>query len=238
MRIACIQAATIAVFAILGQAAQAQSDPAYSFESMLPAGPDGFFGLGATVTQEPTIGVTHLDHSLRYAANVGSLVGARTETLLPPQLNDPPGVQHVLFDLTLANAYAGTTADLGITVFGHAMNAPGGPELGLQVEFADSISLVGLGVGTHSNVRVDLHESVGPYRVGESFNEIFGPGENDLTVASGFQFTLRKNVIEPVVLYIDNVRFVIPEPAALSLAAMAATILSGFVRRHLPRTRR
>ena len=56
-------------------AALAQA-PVYSFETPLPAGPDGFFGLGATVAQEPTIGVTHLENSLKYEVGVGGFVGA------------------------------------------------------------------------------------------------------------------------------------------------------------------
>ena len=84
--------------------AMAQTTLLYSFEAPLPAGPDGFFGLGATVTQEPTIGVTHLENSLRYSVGAGGFVGARTETSIPAALNDPPGVSHVLFDLTLTEA--------------------------------------------------------------------------------------------------------------------------------------
>jgi integrase/recombinase XerD len=79
-------------------AARAQQTLAYTFETATPAGPDGFFGLGATVSQD-TIGATHLTHSMKYAVGNGGFVGARTETVLPPQLNDPPGVTHVLFDI-------------------------------------------------------------------------------------------------------------------------------------------
>ena len=200
--------------------ASAQTTLLYSFEQPLPAGPDGFFGLGATVTQEPTIGVTHLENSLRYSVGVGGFVGARTETSVPAALNDPPGVSHVLFDLTLTEAYAGTFADIGVTLFGHALNAPGGAQFGHQVQFADTVSLAGLAVGTHTNLRIDLDQSVGPYRPGESFNNIFGPGPNDLTVASAFQFFISKNVTNPVTVYIDNVRAVVPEPSSLGLLAL------------------
>jgi hypothetical protein len=66
-----------------------------------------------------------------------------------------------------------------------------------------------------------LDLSVGPYRPGESFNQIFGPVDaNDLTVASAFQFYINKNVLTPITVYIDNVRFV-PEPATLGLVAMS-----------------
>jgi hypothetical protein len=212
------------------ESARAQT-PAYSFETVLPAGPDGFFGLGATVTQEPTIGVTHLENSLKYAVGNGGFVGARTETLIPPTLNDPPGVTHVLFDVTLTDPYAGTFADMGITVFGHALNAPGGAQFGHQVQFVDTVSLAALGIGTHLDQRIDLNSSQGPYRFGESFNDIFGPNPNDLTVASAFQFYISKNAANPVTVYIDNVRFGIPEPASLALAGLSGIAMVALRRR-------
>ena len=88
------------------------ASPVFSFETLLPAGPDGFFGLGATVTQEPTIGVTHLDNSMKYEVGNPGFVGARTATGIPATLNDPPGVIYVLFDLTLPQMYTDTFADL------------------------------------------------------------------------------------------------------------------------------
>ena len=209
--------AAVAAAALVNQAGTYGQTPAYSFETPLVAGPDGFFGLGATVTQEPTIGVTHLENSLKYAVNVGGFVGARTETV-PPTLNDPPGVTHVLFDLTIVDPYTDTFADLGVTIFGHALNAPGGATFGNQVQFADTLPMAPLGAGTHLNQRIDLDLSVGPYRPGESFNDIFGPNPNDLTVASAFQFFLNKNVLTPITVYIDNVRFVVPEPGTMVLA--------------------
>jgi hypothetical protein len=179
----------------------------YSFEDSLAAGPDGFFGLGATVTQD-MIGATHSTHSMKYAIGVGGFVGARTETDIPAALNDPPGVTHILFDLTLTADYTDTLANLGVTVFGHALNKPGGAEFGHQVQFADVVDLAGLAPGTHTDLQIDLDLSVGPYRAGESFDAIFGPGPNDLTVASAFQFFISKNVLTPLTVYIDNVRLV------------------------------
>ena len=75
----------------------------YSFEVIAPSGanppgPDGFFGLGATVSQD-TIGATDLLHSMKYEVGVGGFVGARTE-IVPATLNNPPGVVAVMFDLT------------------------------------------------------------------------------------------------------------------------------------------
>lgn len=193
--------------------APAQVTLAYSFETVVPPnGPDGFFGLGATVSQEPTIGVTHLDNSLKYDIGVGGFVGARTESVVPAALNDPPGVTHVMFDLTITQTYSDTFANMGITVFGHALNAPGGAQFGHQVQFADEYEMAGLPPGTYLDQLIALDLSVGPYRPGESFNQIFGPGPLDLTVSSAFQFYVNKNVLTPITVYIDNVRLVVPEP--------------------------
>ena len=193
----------------------------YSFETIVPGGgppgPDGFFGLGATVSQEPTIGVTHLENSLKYDIGVGGFVGARTE-IVPPTLNNPPGVTHVLFDLTIPVEYSDTFADIGVTVFGHDLNPGGGTSFGNLVQFIDVVQMAPLAAGTHLNQRIDL-DVASTYRPGESFNQIFGTDDNDLSVASAFQFYVSKNVLTPFTLYIDNVRFV-PEPsAALGLLA-------------------
>ncbi len=229
MRSHCLRIAAFVAVLICCGAVQAQPVLVYSFEAATPQGPDGFFGLGATVTQEPTIGVTHLEHSMRYAVGAGGFVGARTETVIPAALNDPPGVDYILFDMTIPEPYAGTFADIGVTIFGHALNAPGGAQFGHQVQFADTQSIAALGAGTHLNLRIDLDQSVGPYRVGESFNDIFGPGPSDLTVASAFQFFISKNVSNPVTVYIDSVRVVVPEPASFGVCGAAAALLA-FVR--------
>jgi hypothetical protein len=210
---------------------QGQVTLAYSFETIVPPnGPDGFFGLGATVTQD-TIGATHLTHSMKYEVGVGGFVGARTESVVPAALNDPPGVTHIMFDLTLTQPYTDTFADIGVTLFGHALNAPGGPQFGHQVQFADQLEVAGLAAGTHVDQLISLDMSVGPYRAGESFNEIFGPGPTDLTVASAFQFFINKNVVTPITVYIDNVRLVVPEPATAGLVATGALLLGRFRRR-------
>ena len=229
MRFPTLVAAAAALL-IAAPASHAVEVLAYSFEAVVPGGgppgPDGFFGLGATVAQEPTVGVTHLENSMRYTVGVGGFVGARTE-IVPATLNNPPGVTAVIFDLTLPAAYTDTFANMGVTVFGHALN-PGGPgTFGNQVQFADELAMAPLGAGTHLNQRIDLDLSVGPYRAGDSFNEIFGPVDpNDLTVASAFQFYINKNVLTPIEVYIDNVRFdVVPEPGSLLVLAPAGGLL-------------
>jgi hypothetical protein len=222
MRIALVCFATMV--AILLSVGAVEAQPIYSFETVSGAGPDGFFGLGATVTQEPTIGVTHLENSLKYEVGAGGFVGARTETVIPAALNDPPGVAAVLFDMTITAPYTGTFADLGVTVFGHALNAVGGAQFGHQVQFADTEPIAGKAAGTYTNLRVNLNQSVGPYRAGESFNQIFGPGPTDLTQASAFQFYISKNADVPVTVYIDNVRLLIPEPATWLLLGVGAVM--------------
>jgi hypothetical protein len=234
MRSCFVCIATMVAMSIFAGALQAQV-PDYSFEVILPGGgppgPDGFFGLGATVTQD-TIGATHLEHSMKYAVGVGGFVGARTE-IVPPTLNDPPGVQYVLFDLTLPAAYPDTFANMGITIFGHDLNAGGGTSFGNQVQFADELLMAPLGAGTHLNQRIDLDFSLGPYvpSIGKSFNEIFGTCDDCLSVASAFQFYINKNTLTPITVYIDNVRFVIPEPATFSLLGLGAVVVGGMARR-------
>jgi hypothetical protein len=212
---------------VCAAAAQAQTTLAYDFETIvLPNGPDGYFGLGATVSQEPTIGVTHGDNSLKYEVGLGGFVGARTEAVIPAELNDPPGVAFVLFDLTIPQTYTDTMADLIVTVFGHQLNA--NPQVfGQQVQFADEYEMAGLAPGTYLDQRINLDLSLGPFRPGESFNAIFGPGPNDLTVASAFQFAISKNVLTPITIYIDNVRVVVPEPATSSLLGLGAVLWGG-----------
>jgi hypothetical protein len=226
MRNGLVCVALAAVTLCFADAARAVDVLAYSYETVLPAGPDGFFGLGATVTQD-TIGATHLQHSMKYDVGAGGFVGARTETVIPPELNDPPGVDYVLFDMNVPAAYGGTFADIGVTVFGHALNAVGGAQFGHQVQFADTEPIAGKAPGQYTDLRIDLNQSVGPYRPGESFNQIFGPNPNDLTVASAFQFFISKNSANPVTVYIDNVRLgtTIPEPMTLGLLGLGAVVL-------------
>src|SRR4051812_40297030 len=124
-RLVCV--ATLVALVIPAASALAVAD--FHFEVIAasganPPGPDGFFGLGATVTQD-TIGATELLHSMKYDVGIGGFVGARTESVIPPELNDPPGVDYVLFDMFVPAAYQGTFADIGVTVFGHELNAPG-----------------------------------------------------------------------------------------------------------------
>src|SRR3954452_24005532 len=147
------------MFAIVCSAATVFAVADYSFETIAPSGanppgPDGFFGLGATVTQD-TIGATDLTHSMKYAVGVGGFVGARTE-IVPATLNNLPGVTAVTFDITIPQAYTDTFANMGITLFGHALN-PGGPgTFGNQVQFQNEFPIAGKAAGTYLNQVINL----------------------------------------------------------------------------------
>jgi hypothetical protein len=230
MKLRLLNVTAILAVTLAAGAAHAQA-PVYSYEvNDIFGRPDAWFGLGAAVTQD-VIGATHLQHSMKYAAGTDGFVGARTEANIPATLGDPPGVNYVLFDMTIVDPYAGGFADIGVTVFGHALNAPGGAQFGHQVQFGDTEAIAGKAPGTYLDRRIDLTNSVGPYRAGESFNAIFGPGPTDLTVASAFQFFISKNGGVPATVYIDNVRLVVPEPASMGLAGLAGLALVGLRRR-------
>lgn len=203
---------------------------AYSFEAVAsgggPPGPDGFFGLGASVALEPVIGVTHLKNSLRYDAGVGGFVGVRTE-LIPPSLGNPPGVEYLLFDLNIPAIPVGLTfADIGVTIFGHDID---NSIFGVQSLFVDSQSITALGVGQHNDLRIDLDSE---FFSGESFNEIYGDDPSDLDVVGAFQFHISKTVSVPLTIYIDNVRFVVPTPGTAMVCAVGAALLGARRRRN------
>lgn len=214
--------ASAALAATLCMGNSAHAAPAYSFETDL----DGFFGLGAAVSGETSIGVTDGTTSLKYTAGAGGFVGARTETVIPAALNNPPGVTSVMFDMAIESLDPGLTfADIGVTIFGHDVDAG---NFGIQNQFNDTVSIVGLGAGQHHDLVIDLDSE---FNSGESFNEIFGDDVNDLDVASAFQFYISKTAGVPVTVYIDNVRLVaVPEPATAFLAGLSA-VAGVFVRR-------
>ncbi len=224
----------VAVMAILTLSAAASAQSLiYSFE----ADTDGFGpnGGGITVTQD-TIGATEGSHSLKSAIVGGAtFVGALTGNV-PAAVGDPPGLESVLFDMTIEQPYAGAFADIGITIFGASQpDYPGGQQFGLQAQFADFQSVGGLAAGTYSDVRIDLSSATHPltFDTGQSFNQIFGvvgSGVNDV-IPSGFQFFFSKSNDAPLTVYIDNVRAVVPEPGALTLMGLATLAFAGWRRR-------
>lgn len=203
--------------------------PAYSFEEVVEGGggpgPDGFFGLGAAVSQEASIGVTHLEHSMRYVAGGGGFVGARSE-IVPASLNNPLGVEAVLFDLFIPEIPVGISfADIGVTVFGHDID---NGIFGVQCLFNDSISMTALGVGQHNDLRIDLDNELFS---GQSFNDLFGDDPADLDVASAFQFHISKSAGVGMTIFIDNVRFVVPSPGTIALCGVGLGVLGAGRRR-------
>lgn len=215
-------AASAAIAALLCMGNSASAAPAYSFE----IGLDGFFGLGAATSAEASIGVTDGTTSLKYDAGAGGFVGVRTETVIPAGLNNPPGVKSVLFDMAIADIPVGLTfADIGVTVFGHDID---GGTFGIQSQFTDTVSIVGLGVGQHQDLVIDLDSE---FFTGQSFDQIFGDDVSDQDVASAFQFYISKTAGVPATIYIDNVRLVVPEPTTGVMFGLAAMLTTGILRR-------
>ena len=124
------------------------------------------------MTQD-TIGATDLLSSMKYDVGVGGFVGARTE-LVPTTFSLTPGITGVLFDLTIPQMYADTFANMGVSIFGHAIN-PGGPgSFGNQVQFANEYALAGK-QGTFLDQLLTFGPSVGPYRPGDTYSEYCRP---------------------------------------------------------------
>jgi len=213
-------AALVAAFSF---AASARAQLVYSFEA--PAvNPDGFGpnGGGVTVTQD-TIGATQGTHSLKTSVVAGAtFVGALTGVVAPP-INDPPGVQAILFDMTIApgQAFPGGFALVGVTIFGASQPGPG-QQFGLQAQFADFEHIDGKAAGTYNDIRIDLNSATHPltFAANQSFDQIFGQvgsGPNDI-IPTGFQFFFNKSNDQPLTVYIDNVRVVAtPEPASIAV---------------------
>jgi hypothetical protein len=206
----------------------------YDFEG----GTDGFAnnGGGLTVSAD-SVGATTGTGSLKVAVVPGAtFVGALTGSV-PAPLGDPPGVQAVLFDMHIAEAFAGAFADIGVTIFGASQpDYPGGQLFGLQAQFKDFVSVGGLAAGTYTDMRIDLdraHSHPITFDVDQSFNQIFGSfgtGQNDV-IPTGFQFFISKSSDAPVTVYFDNVRVLVPEPATSALVGLSMVAMGCVARR-------
>jgi hypothetical protein len=206
----------------------------YSFEN--PAvNPVGFGpnGGGVTISQDTT-GATAGAHSLKVSVVAGAtFVGALTGTV-NPAIGDPPGVDHILFDLTIApgSEFTGGFAVMGVTIFGASQpDYPGGQQFGLQAQFADIEHLDGKAAGTYNDIRIDLSSATHPltFTPGQSFDQIFGTvgsGANDL-IPTGFEFFFNKSNDQPLTAYIDNVRVysIVPEPATFGLLGLGTVMV-------------
>jgi len=229
--------ASVAVVAILLCASAAHAQLIYSFETGTAANPDGFGpnGGGVTISQD-TFGATQATHSMKASVVTGAtFVGALTTTL-PGALNNPPGVDAIKFDLTIApnDVFTGGFDIVGITVFGS--NAPLAA-FGLQAQFAPFIHVDGKAAGTYTDLVIPLTGATNPltFAGGQTFNDIFtagAPGPSQLN-PSGFQFFINKSNDAPTTIYIDNVRVVpsVPEPATCGLVVMGAVVMGAIGRR-------
>jgi hypothetical protein len=216
-----------AVFSHVG-AAGAADKLGYSFE----AGLDGFAanGGGVTVTQD-TIGATQGTQSMKVAVVAGAtFVGAATGTLDTTTLGntaivgDPPGLDHVTFDLTVPQRFGARInplapdpfngfVSIGVTVFGKNQ---AGDLRDTQIDYTTRELRVGsLAPGTYRDLRIELDAMVhGETFAILPFNDVFGTqgsGPNDL-IPTGWQLYFNKSgnssdYDHSLTLYIDNVRF-------------------------------
>ena len=189
---------------------------AYSFES----GTEGFAPNGGAFTvEQDTIGATEGSSSLKVAIPglAPGFVGALTP-MLPPAIGDPPGMDHVLYDVTITEEFSPPLPDppgfavIGLTIFGVTQpDFPGG-QVGKQVQWQDQeFHIDGLEVGTYRDVPIILTPQFHPITFElATFNEIFGTvgsGPNDI-IPTGFQLYFNKtvNADYPLTVYIDNIR--------------------------------
>ena len=199
---------------------------AYSFESGTDDNPDQFApnGGGITVAADLTTGVTDGIYSMKTSVEAGAtFVGALTTSVNPTPtggstiIGDPPGIDYVLFDMTIAPGdefptATGSFAVIGVTIFGASQpDRPGGQLFGLQAQFKHEVHIDGLAAGTYRDVRIDLadaHSHPLTFVANQSFNEIFGEegsGANDI-IPSAFQLFFNKSANLPLTVYLDNVR--------------------------------
>jgi hypothetical protein len=195
---------------------RAQDTLVYSFEPDL----EGFHpnGAGITITQD-TIGTTEGTSSMKVAMTGPTFVGALTEDL-NPAIGDPPGLDHVTFDMTLTDPFPeGGFAVVGVMIF--AVTQDGTPvqlQTGPSVDPALEFHIDGLAPDTYRDVRIDMTQFIHPvtFEPG-TFNDIVGTqgsGPNDI-IPVGFQLYFNKTggLGFPLTVYIDNIRVGMTPPA-------------------------
>jgi hypothetical protein len=185
-------------------AARAGVTLVYSFEGGDPQGFSNNYSAGPeNEVSVDTIGATEGAGSLKFALVQEEFFAGILTSFLPEAIGDPPGVDFVLFDLTIPEPFGDQQgfARTSVTIFGFH------PELGggLQAQFLDNeVSIGDLPAGTHE-IRINLSSAV--QFNGKSFNEIFGPIDDPTQVIpSGFQIYINKSVTAPFTVYFDNIR--------------------------------
>ena len=205
----------VAIMATAG-ALDAADTLVYSFEPDL----EGFDANGGLTVSQDTIGATEGSHSMKVSIPSAGFSGARGN-ILHPAIGDPPGMDHVLFDLTMETPYpdAGTFAVVGLQVF--CVTQPGENQIAVQIqtEGDQEVRFEDLPAGTYRDMKIDLtnlaHPVTGAFPV--TFNDIVGTagsGENDI-IPTGFQLYFNKNAgpATPWTFYIDNIRVGMTEAA-------------------------
>jgi hypothetical protein len=190
-----------------GRLATATDVLAYSYET-IPGpgpGPDGVETNAGGVYTQDTIGATEGTHSMKVSlvANGDTFVGAVTPLINPTPtgavIGDPPGIDHVTFDVTITEEFTGNFSNMGVIVFG----CDQANVCGLKRQYIDEEN-IDLPVGTHTDLRIDLLLS---YESVDSFNDTFGePGSGSDLYPTAFQFYFNKSFNAAQTLFIDNVR--------------------------------
>jgi hypothetical protein len=205
--------ASLITIALSAAAAYASDTLIYSLETGIAANPDGFHanGGGVTVSQD-TIGATDGTHSMKISIVAGAtFVGALEEASLPLAIGNPPGADHILFDMTIASpadVFPGAFANIGVTIFGASQpDFPGGQLFGLQAQMADFEHIDGKAAGTYKDIRIDLTNATNQvdFSTNQTFNQIFGSGPNQ-QIPTGFELYINKSGEAPLNVYIDNIR--------------------------------
>jgi hypothetical protein len=202
---------TMAVIFCCTAVSPAQVTQVYSFETGL----EGFTnnGSGTTVSLD-TIGATDGTQSMKVAITGPTFVGAATDQL-HPAIGDPPGLDHVLFDLTFTEPFPEASfAVVGIMVFGVDQNG-----FDVQLQTGPSLDneelewhIDGREPGTYTDIRMDMTQFLHPvtFDFPATFNDIVGTqgsGPNDM-IPTGFQLYFNKSggVANSLTVYIDNIR--------------------------------
>jgi hypothetical protein len=204
--------ATIAIFSFSIESLGADT-LVYSFETGL----EGFTnnGAGITVTQD-TIGATHGTNSMKVALTGPTFVGAQTApNTMHPAIGDPPGLDHVTFDLTFTQPFPeGGFAVVGVMVFG--VDQAGEP---VQLQTGPHLTdetlewhIDGKVPDTYRDITIDMTRFTHPvtFEPDSTFNDIVGTqgsGPFDM-IPTSFQLYFNKTggLGFPLTVYIDNIR--------------------------------